>query len=101
MTLNLTDIGQTVTSNLSSQAISTNGDDSPSAPTTPVEPTIVNAEQEELARLRQENAELKQRQLETERDARIKTAIAATHVQDSGPSNGEQAVRRQRAIAES
>lgn len=67
----------------------------------PPEPTVQAAEQAELERLRFENAELKQRQLEAERDQRLKAAIASTHVQYNGPTAGEMSVRRQRAIAES
>jgi hypothetical protein len=57
-------------------------------------------EQQELERLRQENATLKQQQLDSERDQRLKAAVAASNVQDNGLTNGEAAVRRQRAIAE-
>jgi hypothetical protein len=70
-----------------------------SAPNTPVESTVANAEQNELNRLRKENAELKQKQLDVEHDQRLKAAVAASNVSDTGPSNGEQAIRRQRAIA--
>jgi hypothetical protein len=83
------------------QTPTTENNGSPAAPITPIEPTAGNAELGALERLRAENAELRQRQLDVERDARIKVAIAATRVQDSGPTNGEQAIRRQRAIAAS
>lgn len=75
-----------------------NSNGSASALNTPVESTIANAERDELIRLRQENAELRQKQLDAERDQRIKSAVAASNVQDSGPTAGEMQVRRQRAI---
>lgn len=66
----------------------------------PAAPPSGNGSDDELERLRKENAELKQRQLEADRHARIKSAVAASSVQDNGPTNGEMTVRRTRAIAE-
>jgi hypothetical protein len=57
-------------------------------------------EQAELERLRTENAELKQKQLDADREHRIKNAISASNVQDNGPTNGEMSVRRTRAITQ-
>ena len=79
------------------KADANDGNASGSQPIAPVEPT---AEQAELARLRQENVELKQRQLEADRDARIKSAVASVNVHDNGPTAGEMSVRRQRAITQ-
>jgi hypothetical protein len=71
------------------------------APANPqIEPTALSPEQAELERLRVENAQLKQSQLDAERDKRIKSAVAASNVQDSGPTSGEMSVRRTRAIAQ-
>lgn len=72
----------------------------PTAPTPAIPAIESEAAAQELARLRTENAELRQQQLENERDQRIKSAVAASNVQDIGPTNGEMAVRRQRAIAQ-
>jgi hypothetical protein len=61
---------------------------------------VETAAEQELARLRKENAELRQQQLDADRDKRIKAVVAASNVQDSLPTNGEMAVRRQRAISQ-
>lgn len=95
MSLDLSSLDQSINNNLTAQTATDN------SVTLPIEPTVLSPEQAELERLRAENAELKQQQLEGERAQRLKSAVAASNVRDSGPTAGELAARRQRAITQS
>ena len=85
---------------VTTQILTNNGGGGPVAPVVPIEATEANAEENELARLRQENAELRQQQQDRERDARIKAAVASAHGHHDDQSAGDHAIRRQRAIAQ-
>jgi hypothetical protein len=69
--------------------------------TQPATPAIESGAEQELARLRTENAQLRQQQLESERAQRLKAAVSTTRMSGTVPTNGEQAARRQNAIAQS
>ncbi len=101
---NFSDINDAVQQQLATQApTDTNG--SPAAPLAPVEPTVVNAEQDELTRLRQENEQLKSERTAEKADheaalakQRLQIAVAQANKPSVSVGTGAQDVAIEKAI---